>query len=69
MITPQPDLRLELGDIICHPWMQGTKATSEQLVEEMERRQQQQMEMAEQVRVNREEYEARDRVMLKMRSS
>jgi len=38
MIAPDSDLRLDMGDIVCHPWMQGPTASQNQVIAEMERR-------------------------------
>ena len=50
MICPEQSMRIDLGDIICHPWMQGEMATKEEIIEEMERRRAASKAMAEQSR-------------------
>ena len=38
MIHPDPEMRLDMADIIVSPWLRGECATQEQVVEEMSRR-------------------------------
>ena len=50
MIAPDSDLRLDMGDIVCHPWMQGPTASQDQVIAEMERRKAVSKDMADQAR-------------------
>lgn len=50
MINPDSNMRIDLGDIICHPWMQGPMADKTEVIAEMERRKAASKEMADQSR-------------------
>ena len=50
MINPDQDIRLDLGDIVAHPWMQGPIASQAEVIEEMERRKERSKEMADEAR-------------------
>lgn len=52
MLSPDACMRIDMGDIICHPWMQGEIATKDQIVAEMEARNLKSKQLAEQQRVS-----------------
>lgn len=50
MLSPDHEMRIDMADIVCHPWMQGPTASRDDVINEMERRRAASKDMADQSR-------------------